>query len=264
MKSVLLVDDEEAMVTELEPALQAVLPTFGVRTWVPARREENPRRRFMEQLDAETVLVVTDLDLMRRGPYGLSGDAIVAWSQEKLLPALLFTRKADHLAKKPELFEITVPDGLSSRDSATLIGGIAEGFAQVDDVLQANAELLQLRNPSAVLAGIVGPPAEASDFSLYDVRLGSASGSLAGELARTAPATVQPTVEDKVRVLRYIVGHLLLNSVLRFPGPIVSQPALRAYLGSDDAGTDDVTLLFVDAAYGGPFCKIGSSTGFRR
>ena len=60
----------------------------------------------------------------------------------------------------------------------------------------------------------------------------------------------------KVTLLSYVIGHLLLNAVLRFAGPIVSVPALKAYVASDEADAADVREVFKSARYEGPFGEL--------
>jgi hypothetical protein len=79
---------------------------------------------------------------------------------------------------------------------------------------------------------------------------------LADRVIETAPDDQEPSDERKRRLLSYIIGHLLLNAVLRFPGPIMSMRALKAYTASDEADAPDILALFAPAAYAGPFSRL--------
>lgn len=109
-----------------------------------------------------------------------------------------------------------------------------------------------MRSPSAVIAGLLEQPDLESQIALYAVRLGPASGALMKKVEHH----VYPSVEEKRSLLVYVAGHLLIN-VLRFPGPILSLRALKAYVASDGADAPDVLALFDTARYGGPFGDLG-------
>jgi hypothetical protein len=157
------------------------------------------------------------------------------------------------LPKAPDLFEIRVPT--EPAQAAEFIAAIFNGFTKIRDALGTNQNLLGKKSPASVLATILGVPAEESQFALYGVRLGTASGALM-EQVTAAPAGQEPTAQDKVKLLTYIVGHLLLNAVLRFPGPIVSSAALKAYIASEEADAADVQNIFGAARYEGPFSEL--------
>lgn len=62
--------------------------------------------------------------------------------------------------------------------------------------------------------------------------------------------------EQKRRLLSYIVGHLLLNVILRFPGPLLNRKALAAYLAIAEAEIVKIEKPFASAQYIGPFSDI--------
>jgi hypothetical protein len=253
MRSILLIDDDESGLNQLAEGLKARLPAgqVEIRTWVPTKEDEDPRGAFEKRLDAETTLVVTDHDLTSRGLTGLFGASIVAWCQTKRIPVGDFSRRtANALTKEPDLFEFRVPT--DPQRSVVVVASVFSGFAAISNALKTRPVLLTKRSPAAVLADILGPPADENQFTLYGVRFGTTIGALLDTITPAADRP-EPGRQDKIHLLTYIVGHLLLNAVLRFPGPILSQRALKAYASSDEADAADVQQLFETATYAGPF-----------
>jgi hypothetical protein len=249
MRSILLIDDKQSVVDELTASLYDVLPSdeVEIRAWVPTQSDPNAHDAFATKVDQETTLVITDSDLTSQGQMGLFGASIVAWCQQRAIPVGNYSRYPE-LLKAPEIFELRVP---SEPAKATgFIAAVFNGFRDVGETLKANDELLAKRSPAAVLASLLGKPEIESQLALYAVRISSASGALVDqvELRDSSP-------ELKRRLLAYIAGHLLLN-VLRFPGPILSLSALKAYVASDEADAADVVALFDQARYSGPFAGL--------
>ena len=92
-------------------------------------------------------------------------------------------------------------------------------------------------------------------FALYMTRLGAANSSLLQKLREDGEET--PTDTEKRALLAYVLGHVLFNSVLKYPGPILSASALCAYVSTDAAEADMLAAFFADAAYAGLFSQGG-------
>jgi hypothetical protein len=258
MNSILLIDDKPAVLEELEACLRKQIPSeeADIRTWAPTQNQDDPFKTFGERVDQDTVLVVTDYDLTGQGRTGLFGASVVAWCQARAIPVGDYSRAIDTaLPKEPNLFELRVPK--ESDRAANYIAAVFRGFAWIRRQLSADAELLKKRSPAAVIAALLGAPNLESQFALYSVRLGATSAALVDRIIRTAPSDVEPTPEDRRNLLGYIVGHLLLNSVLRFPGPIASSSELTAYLGTATSEADALEKVFHNAIYSGPFSGLG-------
>jgi hypothetical protein len=256
MKSVLLIDDDQQLLAELAEQLRLRLGADAeVKTWSPTEKGTQPRETFDGLADADTALVVTDYDLTQHGVTGLFGTSIVSWSQARSIPVGDFSRgNPGALPKEPDLFEVRIPT--STEQATVFIAALFRGFTNIESILRARKELLDLKSPAAILAEILGVGAEDSQFMLYGVRLGTASGALLDKVTAAAGSAVHPSDEQKIRLLTYIVGHLLLNAVLRFPGPILSIKALQGYLGTNEAAAVDVQALFDGARYAGPFSEV--------
>ena len=60
-----------------------------------------------------------------------------------------------------------------------------------------------------------------------------------------------------MKMISFILGHVLLNAVLEFPGPLLSQATLAAYCAVSDQMANALSELFAGAAYSGPFAAPG-------
>ena len=65
------------------------------------------------------------------------------------------------------------------------------------------------------------------------------------------------TLGERITLAAYILGHVLFNAVLRYPGPILNALDLCSYLALADEASSKITPLFKEAAYTGPFSNLG-------
>jgi hypothetical protein len=254
MGSIVLIDDKREQVEDLRTAIATELKDqVDIKIWVPTR-DDVPRKVFDEMVSGDTTLVVTDYDLTSLGQTGLFGSTIVAWCQQKAIPVADYSRaNPAQLPKYPDLFELRVP---STALPSQYVAGVYRGFEMIRDAIGQDKALLNARSASAILAAILGEPELESDFALYALRIGPASGALMTAVTTTASEDVEANSTYKREVLSFIAGHLLLNAVLRFPGPILSLKALGAYLATDSVDESDLQELFESATYSGPFSQI--------
>ena len=252
--SIVLIDDDDELLTKLQQALERELAQDGVeiRTWKPDEGED-PLDEFQRRADDDTVLVVTDYDLTKSGMTGLFGVSIVSWCQTRLIPVGDFSRaNLTTLPSEPALFELRVPSDIEggARYTATMF----RGFKQLRDGLAGDTvDLQSVRSPAQVLAAVLGRPQQESQFALYMSLLGAANASLLDTLrSALSPDGVTGKVE-KERLLAYVLGHVLANAVLRYPGPILSEKALSAYLATTEEEAKNVSGIFIEAVYAGPF-----------
>jgi hypothetical protein len=250
-RNLLLIDDTETHLDELDEALRIVLgkDEAEVRRWVPSKGED-PKARFDALVDENTELVVADYDLTK-GQTGLFGSTIVAWCQAKAVPVGDFSRaNRNALPKDPNQYEMRIPE--NPQLAARYIAGAFRGFTQIRTALDFDRKLVQKkRSPVSVLAAILRRPAEESRFALYGGRVGAANSALVDLVT-----DVDMNEEQKRRLLSYIVGHLLLNVILRFPGPLLNRKALAAYLAIAEAEIVKIEKPFASAQYIGPFSDI--------
>lgn len=257
MPSILLIDDKRSLLEELEQALRRELDgeNIEIRTWVPEDSAEDAHTTFERLVDPDTILVITDHDLTSQGQTGLFGSSIVAWCQQRAIPVGDFSRgNPSGLPNNPDLFELRVP---TNDIGAVFIAGVYRGFRDIRDAIASSTELLKVRSPAAALAAILGVADLENEFALYMPRLAPASGALMSRISSEGLKQEEDiSAEEKRRVLGYIAGHLLLNSVLRFPGPILSTRALKAFLATNEADDPDILGMLAPARYEGPFSTL--------
>ena len=252
--SILLIDDKVEVLDGLEAQLAGKLPIeVEVRRWIPGTDGDDPEQTFNAHVDDDTVLVATDYDLTGNGLKGLFGLTIVGWCQARSIPVGDFSRgHTRDLPDEPNLFELRVPP--SDIEGANYIAAAVEGFLAIRGAFAANANLVEPgQNLATILAAILERPHLDNQFALYMTRLGSANSSLIQRLRDFAENDNAPNAQEKVKVLTYVLGHILLNAILKFPGPILSEHALCAYVATNFDEFSAVAALFEDAAYKGPF-----------
>lgn len=251
--NLLLIDDNAENLESLRGRLAALMPPAEVeiRTWVPTDDDGPPAEAFAARVDDHTALVITDYDLTTsvKGLFGLS---IVGWCQNKSIPVGDFSRgNVAALPKEPNLFELRVPT--DDEDGAAFVTSTFRGFRSlrigIDDT---PALLTERRSLAAVLASLLGRPRLESQFAAYMSRLGAANSALLQQL-RNFAGDDQPADADKIRLLTYVLGHVLCNAILKYPGPILSRPSLCAYMATTLGEADAIEPLFEDARYSGPF-----------
>ncbi|MFZ6776994.1 hypothetical protein ACO0LD_09165 [Undibacterium sp. Ji83W] len=253
MLSILLIDDNQTLLKELEDELRAELTNdeVEIKTWVPSK-DDDPSQKFQELVTDETILVVTDYDLTRQGQTGLFGSSIVGWCQQKYIPVGDFSRgNPGNLPKEPNLFELRVP---TNENAAHFVASVFKGFRDIRQAIANKPSVLETRrSPAALLAELLNVRELESQFSQYAVRVGATNASILEKVMSTAPENKSPTEQDKKTLLGYIAGHLLLNAVLRYPGPILSLRALSAYIATDETDKEKLQTFFEATKYDGPF-----------
>ena len=256
MANILLIDDIATHVKELDTALRDEFKSVGTTTsvWIPdgtTRADE----AFEALLSSDTFMVVTDYDLTGNGKTGLFGSAIVDWCKSRFIPVGDYSRgqNINQLPRETDQYEIRVPS--NPVEAARYIRQVYDGFATLRTAVHDRWDELSVkRSPSAILAEILGKPLEESRFALYGTKIGISNPAL---IERLSPFESRArAVEDMKCFLPYVLGHLLLNVILRFPGPIMHAQALGAFLGvhSDELGNVEGT--FDDARYQGPFSDV--------
>jgi hypothetical protein len=254
-RSILLIDDQRDLLDTLRQALAPRLPNdVEIRTWVPESADADPLQRWNTLIDDGTVLVVADYDLTKQGLTGFFGATVVSWCQARAIPVGDFSRDLKNLmaASRPNLFEMKVPPNTNA--AAEFIATAFDGFVKVQNsVAEIFGRDPNLRSPAAILARVLGRPSIEPDLALYMSRLGEANPALIDRLGDASATDTDTSVAGKDRLISYIVGHVLLNGVLRYPGPILSMDGLAAYCGTTRAEADGLAGLFADARYDGPF-----------
>lgn len=250
--ALVLVDDDPDSLHRLAASVERELGSEAVvRPWYPDQCEDLAAE-FETTAGTDTILVVADYDLTRLAK-GFFGHSVVAWCQRKLVPVGDFSRGQRHaLATEPDLFHLRVPT--DEQEASTFIARMFDGFRRVRKALEEDASLApEKRSPAQVLAALLGRPSLESQMAPYLSRPSLFNSSLLDEL--TDDSTEDPTVRAaaKEKVLTYILGHVLVNAVLKYPGPILGTGPLCAYLSTSEKAFDQIASLFEEAAYIGPF-----------
>lgn len=256
--TILLIDDQDRYVTPLAEALRQRLGDAGqVVSWVPSD-SDNPLERFEELLTTHDVrLVVTDYDLTQ-GQLGFFGSTVVDWCQKKAIPVGDFSRgHASSLAEEPNMFELRVPLD-SDASTVNYIHSVFLGFTAIREAINSTVDLSKQRSPAAVAAAILGVPRLESQFAQYGIRYGGANSALIDSVTSTASPAIVPERDLVARLLTYITGHLLVNAILRFPGPLMDEQALCAYLAVAPTELPKFRQYFDSATYRGPFAGMKS------
>lgn len=255
--SILLIDDNETVVTGLRDWLATRLrgAEADVQIWVPKQEDGDPEEALAHRVDSHTALVITDYDLTTsvKGLFGLS---IVGWCQNKSIPVGDFSRgKVSSLPKEPNLFELRVPS--NDEDGSAFVASTFRGFQTIRSVLESKPSVLkEKRSLASVLASLLGREHLDSHFAMYMSRLGAANSALLQRL-RDFAGSETPDDDDKTRLLTYVLGHVLLNAILKYPGPILGVQALCAYVATSTDEIDEIAPLFESARYDGPFSDGG-------
>lgn len=253
--NLLLIDDSPDNLESLRQRLAAQMPEeeVEIRAWVPTENDGPPAEAFDARVDGNTALVITDYDLTTsvKGLFGLS---IVGWCQKKSIPVGDFSRgNVAALPKEPNLFELRVPT--DDEHGAAFVATTFRGFRGLRAGIEATPGLLKdRRSLAAVLASLLGRPRLESQLAAYMSRLGAANSALLQQL-RNFAGEEQPDDADKIRLLTYVLGHVLCNAILKYPGPILSRHGLCAYMATTADEAEAVEPLFADARYTGPFSE---------
>jgi hypothetical protein len=211
----------------------------------------DPLAKFETLVDQDTVIVATDYDLTS-SMQGLFGLTIVAWCQQRSIPVGDFSRAMHNaLPKEPNLFELRIPP--NDIDGARFIAATFTGFHNIRQAIESDPTILSSkRSLAAVLATLLQKRELESQFALYMSRLGAANSSLIEQLKESGGAA-QPSQTEKGQLLTYVLGHVLLNAILKYPGPILSGKALCAYVATSEDEAQSLFDIFSAAIYHGPF-----------
>lgn len=257
MTNILLIDDTADQLCGLEAELKKIIQSneAGVLTWMPTSNDIDPVQILEDYVKKnEVVFVVTDYDLTGQGHLGLTGSTVVDQCQLWAVPVGDYSRGSRHrLPTEPSLFEIRIPMTASHEKAAYYIASVFRGFSSIKRLVD---ELpVMPRSPAAGIATLLNRPNDQSKFALYGTRYSGVNSGLLDRIAEMSQDGVVTDVERK-KLFSYVAGHVLLNLVLKFPGPIVSLKALTSYCAAHDDEADVLAEVFKDCRYEGPFCGI--------
>ena len=248
-RDVLVIDDEAERLGPLVSSVRSALgEDIDVRSWQPIPGED-PLERFDSELQNGVALIVTDQDLTK-SRLGLLGSSVTAWAQDRFIPVCNFSRKPERrLPRERNFFELRVPPEPDENARAAYIARIYRGFEQIHSYIsQAN----DVQSTAQLLAGAMGAPQLEDDVAPFLTSAASANSSLVQSIISGVPSSAPV---GRASFLTFILGYVLVNAVLEFPGPILSLPALAAYCAVSESMGGELARLFAEAAYEGPFSE---------
>ncbi len=249
---ILIIDDEPDRLAALERDVRALTSTLEVRTWAPEKSDGDPGATFAVKASGDVGFVVTDHDLTKNGPPGLLGTSIATWCLDRYLPMCYFTRRVEvRLPRERSIFEFRISFDADERERAREIVRLAHGFQDVRERLASGPAEGSM---SDQLAGIFGRPILSNDLAPYFSGIGLAHSQILQDLASTDFAG-EANTSARASIQAFVLGHILANAVLEFPGPILNTAQLNAYCGTDSKEYHRVSILFEKAAYVGPFSQ---------
>lgn len=253
--SILLVDDNADSLTNLSKRLSEILKDeASIVEWQPTDSDGDMSVALNDRIGDNTLLVVTDYDLTTT-VKGLFGLTIVSWCQKAFVPVGDFSRgNLTALPKEPNLFEMRIP---TDHTAASHIANVYRGFRDIRALIEGNRHLLKEgASLAGVLAEVLGRQHLENQFAAYMSRLGAANSFLLQKLREFA-GPAEPNDDEKVQILAYVLGHVLLNAILKYPGPILSIHGVAAYLATGPAEADAIEEVLGSARYEGPFSALG-------
>lgn len=247
----LLIDDDTRQLDALESAVRKAVgeSALEIRRWQPSRDEGPVGDSIAAALAPRPTLVVTDHDLGESGPAGLRGATIISRCRAAAIPVGVYSRHLPDELEEPDLFNFVFES--DAELAADAIANIVLGFHQLSALLSARDETEDHDSWSSTLANLLGQPQASNSFSLYSVRTGASHHGLIESLMKERGVEVARHILET-----YVLGHLLKNSILRYPGPLLDGPTLCSYLAVSDACEAELTELFKACAYDGPFSQL--------
>jgi hypothetical protein len=244
---IILIDDDKEQLADLHKEVEAALASTEctVESWYP--EEADILDAFHKMIEPGATLVVTDYDLTK-GASGFFGTSVVAWCQRQAIPVGDYSRgNRKNMPSEPNLYEFRYPS--TTKEAARQIAATFRGFKEIFTLLSDQPDLLKAPSPANMLADLLGQPAAVSAFSLYAPQVGANAG------------LVDLVVEDRsdagrLALSTYILGHMLFNSILRFPGPILDAPTVCSYFAARPDQFGHIAPKIEAASYKGPFAEL--------
>ena len=260
-ENILVIDDNSKNLGHINHVLNEILKPQGVsiNAWNPTECDKDPAQKIKSYLKDNPVLVVTDYDLSGSGSNGIYGPTIARWCKSKLIPVGEYSHK-NELGNivQPNLFDISVPS--DHKIAPVHIASIVDGFISIRNFIESNKEIVENKfSLSKIISLILGREHLQLHFDQYIESIDKVSNNLVLFMNGSKKVSTQ-----KLRTITtYIIGHLLLNSILKYPGPIISEQALCSYLSIATSNTADLKRVFKKAIYQGPFSSIDRFTGVK-
>ena len=202
------------------------------------------------------MLVVTYYD-PNNSLNNILGPSIVRSCKSKLVPVGEFSKESRFgFLERPNLFDIRFPSNTECIPS--YIANLYDGFKMIREHLNVNPQItkngMKLSN---IMANIAQRDEMYNEFYWYTENIDRSNNNLVLYMTEYASNSGKPNQRDIKYLLTYVIGHLFLNSVLKYPGPILSEDVLCSYLSIKRPAPESLQKIFSKAKYKGPFCKLG-------
>ena len=255
IENVLLIDDNSKKLGRINHALGKILKPYGVHVnaWNPVQCDKNPAQIIKNYLKDNPVMVITDNELSSDGLDGFYGPTIVQWCKSQLIPVGEYSQVNEvEYFEQPNLFDIALPS--DTKIAPKHIASIVEGFISIRNFIEANEKLFKEKiGLPKLISTMLGRDHLHLEFYPYIENVALASKNI----VLFMNGTKKFNIKKLQTISTYVIGHLLLNSILKFPGPIISKQALCSYLSIETTTTSDLEKVFQSALYKGPFNSIG-------
>ncbi len=248
-----IIDDEEEILNQLKDGVESNLQSkeIKVECWQPSSASVNPLTKISEILADNPLLIVTDFDLTKNGIKGLIGPSIVEFCQNSLIPVCEYSRQSIiKFPETPNLYKIYLSRNIARASHE--IASICLGFKQVRDYFNEDHNIKELSYATA-LANLLERDKLYYEFSKYIESYNKVNQFIVEEVKKNDE---NGNVDKMKKIFVYMVGHVLLNTILRYPGPIISENVLCAYMGVSTEDSEKLGKKFTKAIYSGPFDKI--------
>jgi len=250
---ILVVDDEQ-------PLLDALCAGIGAAGGVPLKflppDTDEWTTRLDEALAEDITLVAVDENLTKK-VRGLFGAYVAERGAAHLLPVARYSRLLHSTSPgAPRLFELRLR-GNESEYAASLVA-LARGFQEFEAALLATEDFADISGPGAVIAAVVREPDEEFQFAQYASRLGPLPDGVEKAISRNVDRRKSDDASgEQKKVAAYVAAHVFVNSVLRFPGPLLNEASLCAYFAVASAEAKTLDSLVEASRYSGPFDGLG-------
>ena len=255
--NILLIDDDTENLGEVSTVLSRKLKPKGVevRNLIPQSFDANLLENIRKMLKKNPMLVVTNFGLPG-GIRNFFGPAIVNSCKAHLIPVGEYSNHVNaEFIQKPNLFDISIPNEGTCIPS--YIAEIYSGFKNVRDYLDSTPGILNKNmHLSEIIAQITGREELHHEFYRYTENMDRAENNLFIYMTEHSNYTSNSKRKVLKNMLSYVIGHLILNSILKFPGPIISEDVLCSYLSIKKPADSKLSKVFAKAKYKGPFNKI--------
>ena len=240
-----IIDDKPDELAHLAEGIRTLAPALKIETVFPEQRRF--QAQLADVLKSKPTLVASDRDLTEAVDL-LFGSFVVDECERHLVPIVQYTRRQIEADIAPRsVFSLRL--GPVREQWPRLLAALASGFDLVRQRVHSIEALERARGLGEVLAHVVGRDASELELAKYATRLGRATESF----RQASPSTPQAHREFLEDHLTYLCGHLLINSVLAFPGPLVSKEALAGYFAVHGTEVDALAEDLASARYTGPF-----------